>query len=74
MQLPKVLKFKKKLKIRNETGVPVSDDEYSRRNDTAEKEGFKDNTSPKIIKILKKKQFMRTEENGDLNDTNNSKF
>ena len=74
MQLPRVIKFKKKLKIKNETGVPVSDDEYSRRNDTAEKEGFKDETSPKIMKIMKKKQYIRTEENVDLTETNNSKF
>ena len=51
MQLPRVIKFKKKVKQRNEIGVPVSDDELSRRNDTAEKEGFKDKTSPKILKM-----------------------
>ena len=74
MQLPRVLKFKKKLKLRNENGIPVSDDELSRRNDTMEKEGFKDKNSPKILKIMKKKQYIRTEENVDFTDTNNSKF
>ena len=74
MQLPRVLKFKKKLKLRNENGVPVSDDEMSRRNDTAVKEGFKDANAPKIMKILKKNKYIKTEENVDFNDTNNSKF
>ena len=74
MQLPRVIKFKKKVKIRNENGIPVSDDEISRRNDTAEREGFNDKTSPKIMKIMKKKQYLKTEENVDLTETNNSKF
>ena len=74
MQLPRVLKFKKKLKLRNESGVPVSDDEMSRRNDTAVKEGSKDTTAPKIMKIMKKNKYIKTEENADFNDTNNSKF
>ena len=74
MQLPRVLKFKKKLKLRNESGVPVSDDEISRRNDTAVKEGSKDTTAPKIMKIMKKNKYIKTEENADFNDTNNSKF
>ena len=74
MQLPRVLKFKKKLKLRNESGVPISDDEYSRRNDIMDKEDYQDKNSPKIMKIMKKKQYMKTEENVDLTDINNSKF
>ena len=74
MQLPRVLKFKKKLKLRNESGVPVSDDEMSRRHDTAVKEGSKDTTAPEIMKIMKKNKYIKTEENADFNDTNNSKF
>ena len=74
MQLPRVLQFKKKLKLRNETGVPVSDDEMSRRNETAEKEGINDKASPKIMKIMKKKPYIKTEENVNFTDTYNSKF
>ena len=74
MQLPRVLQFKKKLKLRNEAGVPVSDDEMSRRNETAEKEGFNDKNSPKIVKIMKKKPYIKTEENVNFTDTQNSKF
>ena len=74
MQLPRVLKFKKKLKLRNNNGVPVSDDEVSRRNDSVDKDNIIDKTSPKIMKIMKKKQYIRTEENADLTDTYNSKF
>ena len=74
MQLPRVLQFKKKLKLRNETGVPVSDDEMSRRNETAEKEGINDKASPKIMKIMKKKPYIKTEENVNFTDTQNSKF
>ena len=74
MQLPRVLKFKKKLKLRNNNGVPVSDDEVSRRNDSVDKDNIIDKTSPKILKIMKKKQYIRTEENADLTDTYNSKF
>ena len=46
----------------------------SRRNDTAVKEGSKDTTAPKIMKIMKKNKYIKTEENADFNDTNNSKF
>ena len=74
LQLPRVLKFKKKLKLRNGNGVPVSDDELSRRNDSVEKDHFIDQTSPKIMKITKKKQYLKTEDNGDLNVTDNGKF
>ena len=74
LQLPRVLKFKKKLKLRNGNGVPVSDDELSRRNDSVEKDHFIDQTSPKIMKITKKKQYLKTEDNGELNVTDNGKF
>ena len=74
MQLPRVLKFKKKVKLRNNNVVPVSDDEVSRRNDSVDKDNIIDKTSPKILKIMKKKQYIRTEENADLTDTYNSKF
>ena len=76
MQLPRVFNFKKKLKLRNSSGVPISDDEGTRRNDSIEKENTHDHdiTSPKIMKILKKKNYVRTEENADLTDTYNSKF
>ena len=73
MQLPRVFNFKKKLKLRNGSGVPISDDERSRRNDSVEKD-INDITSPKIMKIRKKNQFLKTEENVDLTDTYNSKF
>ena len=65
VQLPRVLKFKKRLKLKNDgiNNVPVSDDEYTGRNNSIEREGFKDNTSPKILKILKKKPYVKTEEN-----------
>ena len=39
-----------------------------------EKEGFKDNTSPKIMKILKKKPFVKTEENLNFTQVNNIKY
>ena len=76
MQLPRVFNFKKKLKLRNSSGVPISDDEGTRRNDSIEKENTHEHdiTSPKIMKILKKKNYVRTEENADLTDTYNSKF
>ena len=74
MQLPRVFNFKKKLKLRNSSGIPVSDDERSRRNDSVEKDNINDITSPKIMKIRKKNQFLRTDENADLTDTYNSKF
>ena len=76
VQLPRVLKFKKKLKLKNDVinNVPVSDDEYNGRNDSLEKEGFKENTSPKILKILKKKPFVKTEENLNFTQVNNSKI
>ena len=74
MQLPRVFNFKKKLKLRNSSGIPVSDDERSRRNDSVEKDNINDITSPKIMKIRKKNQFLKTEENADLTDTYNSKF
>ena len=74
MQLPRVFNFKKKLKLRNSSGIPVSDDERSRRNDSVEKDNINDITSPKIMKIRKNNQFLRTDENADLTDTYNSKF
>ena len=76
VQLPRVLKFKKKLKLKNEeiNNIPVSDDEYNGKNDYLEKEGFKENTSPKILKILKKKPFVKTEENLNFTQGNNSKI
>ena len=39
-----------------------------------DKEDYQDKNSPKIMKIMKKKQYMKTEENVDLTDINNSKF
>ena len=76
VQLPRVLKFKKKLKIKNDgiNNVPVSDDEYTGRNNSMEREGFKDNTSPKILKIMKKKPFVKTEENLNFTQVNNTKY
>ena len=76
IQLPRVLKFKKKLKLKNDgvSNIPVSDDEYTGRNDSIEREGFKDNTSPKILKILKKKPFVKTEENLNYTQVNNTKY
>ena len=76
IQLPRVLKFKKKLKLKNDglSNIPVSDDEYTGRNDSIEREGFKDNTSPKILKIMKKKPFVKTEENLDYTQINNTKY
>ena len=76
VQLPRVLKFKKKLKLKSDTNnnIPVSDDEYTGRNDSMEKEDIKDNiTSPKILKILKKKPFLKTEENLEYTQVNNTK-
>lgn len=45
----------------------------SRRNETAEKEGINDKASPKIMKIMKKKPYIKTEENVNFTDTYNSK-
>ena len=76
VQLPRVLKFKKRLKLKGEgiNNVPVSEDEMTGRNDSTEREGYKDNTSPKILKILKKKPFVKTEENLNFTQVNNSKI
>ena len=42
IQLPRVFKFQKKLKLKNEdNNIPVSDDEYSGMNNSLNKEGFK---------------------------------
>ncbi len=74
IQLPRVVKFQKKLKLKSDdNNIPVSDDEYSGMNNSLEKEGFKDinNTSPKIMKILKKKQFIKTDENQESSFANN---
>ena len=74
VQLPRVLKFKKKLKLRNEginSNIPISDEEC---NDSIEREVFKDNTSPKILKILKKKPFAKTEENLNYTQVNHTKY
>ena len=61
VQLPRVLKFKNRLKLKGEgiNNVPVSDDDMTGRNDSIEREGFKDNTSPKILKILKKNHLLK---------------
>ena len=77
VQLPRVLKFKKKLKLKNDTvnDVPVSDDDYTgRNNDSMERELKDNNTSPKILKILKKKPFVKTEENLNYTQVNNTKY
>ena len=77
VQLPRVLKFKKKLKLKNDTvnDVPVSDDDYTgRNNDSIERELKDNNTSPKILKILKKKPFVKTEENLNYTQVNNTKY
>ena len=73
-QLPRVLQFKKRLKLKNDTlgNIPVSDDEYSGRKNSIEKDGDKDKISPKITKILKKKNF-KTEDNFD-NQVNHTKY
>ena len=74
VQLPRVLKFKKRLKLKNEGingNIPISDEEC---NDSIEREGFKDNTSPKILKILKKKPFAKTEENLNYTQINQTKY
>jgi chromosome segregation ATPase len=76
VQLPRVLKFKKKLKLKNDTAndIPVSDDDYTGRNHDSIDREFKDNnTSPKILKILKKKPFVKTEENLNYTQVNNTK-
>ena len=75
IQLPRVFKFQKKLKLKNEdNNVPISDDEYTGRNNSVEREGTKDYTSasPRIMKILKRKPFLKTDENFDSSITNNN--
>ena len=75
VQLPRVLKFQKKLKLKDDgiNNIPVSDDEFTGRNDSTEKEVFKENISPKILKIMKKKPFSKTEENLNFTQVNNTK-
>ena len=76
IQLPRVLKFKKKLKLKDDgiNNIPISDDELTGRNNSMEREGFKENTSPKILKIMKKKPFTKTEENLNFTQVNNTKY
>ena len=77
IQLPRVFKYQKKLKLKSEdNNVPVSDDEYSARNNSLDREGIKDiinSTSPKIMKILKKKPLIKTDENYESSFANNNK-
>ena len=73
VQLPRVFKLKKRLKLKNDginNKIPVSDDD----NDSIEREGLNENSSPKILKILKKKPFTKTEENLNYTQANNSKY
>ena len=75
IQLPRVFKFQKKLKLKNEdNNIPISDDEYTGRNNSVERDGIKDHisASPKIMKILKRKPLIKTEENFDYSITNNN--
>jgi hypothetical protein len=75
IQLPRVFKFQKKLKLKNEdNNIPISDDEYTGRNNSVERDGIKDHTSvsPKIMKILKRKPFLKTDENFDSSIINNN--
>ena len=75
IQLPRVFKFQKKLKLKNEdNNIPISDDEYTGRNNSVERDGNKDHTSasPKIMKILKRKPLLKTDENFDYSITNNN--
>lgn len=75
IQLPRVFKFQKKLKLKNEdNNIPISDDEYTGRNNSVERDGIKDHTSvsPKIMKILKRKPLLKTDENFDYSITNNN--
>ena len=76
IQLPRVFKYQKKLKLKNEdNNIPVSDDEYSGMNNSIDREGIKDinSTSPKIMKILKKKPLIKTDENYESSFANNNK-
>ena len=76
IQLPRVFKFQKKLKLKNDdNNIPISDDEYSARNNSIDKEGIRDinSTSPKIMKILKKKPLIKTDENYENSFANNNK-
>ena len=76
IQLPRVFKFQKKLKLKNEdNNIPVSDDEYSQKNNSLDREGTKDinSTSPKIMKISKKKAILKTDENYESSFANNNK-
>jgi len=75
IQLPRVFKFQKKLKLKNEdNNIPISDDEYTGRNNSVERDGLKDHisVSPKIMKILKRKPLLKTDENFDYSITNNN--
>ena len=75
IQLPRVFKFQKKLKLKNEdNNIPISDDEYTGRNNSVERDGIKEHisVSPKIMKILKRKPLLKTEENFDYSITNNN--
>ena len=75
IQLPRVFKFQKKLKLKNEdNNIPISDDEYIGRNNSLERDGIKDHASvsPKIMKILKRKPLLKTDENFDYSITNNN--
>ena len=76
VHLPRVFQFKKKLKLKNDltNNIPVSDDEYTGRNDSIEREVIKEHhTSPRIVKILKKKPYVKTEENLNYTQINNTK-
>jgi len=76
IQLPRVFKYQKKLKLKNDdNNIPISDDEYSGRNNSIDREGIKEinNTSPKIMKILKKKPLLKNDENNENSFATNNK-
>ena len=52
----------------------ASDDEYTGRNDSIERKGFKDNNSPKILKTKKNKPFVKKEEYLNYIQINNTKY
>lgn len=74
--LPRVLNFKNKLKVKNNitltTNIPITDDENTAKNDSVEKEVVCDN-SPKIMKIKKKRPYIKTDDNLIYNNMSQSK-
>ena len=76
MQLPRVLKFKKKLKLKNDTAndIPVSDDDYTGRNHDSIDREFKDNNTEMMESIDKSTEMMESINNAteimELKDNN----